>query len=143
MQRPARVLLVDDHDGHLARWLRPALAGHEVEEALDVVDAIYKIDCDGRPFDVILCDLVRGDVPGPELWSYLSITRPQAAKRIVFVASGPLSIEARAFIARVPNICIEQPIDADGLDALAARRARPPASREPRGTHDRAFSTCA
>jgi len=138
MHAPARVLVLDDHNRTLGDLLASALQNHSVEWTADVVDALYRIDCDGHPFDVIFCDLVRGDVPGPELWSYLNITRPNAAKRIVFVASGPLSAEARAFIERVPNTLIEQPLDADGLGALAARRV----SRSLRGTHDRAQSSC-
>jgi hypothetical protein len=46
------------------------------------------------------------------------------ARRIVFVASRPPRPEAQAFLARVPNVCVELPFDdAEALDLLAVRRA--------------------
>jgi hypothetical protein len=102
--------------------LEPALARHNVESARDAGDAIYQIDCATRPHDVIFCDLAREDLPGPELWAYLSLHCESAARRMVFVASAPLRIETRAFLARVPNLCLELPVDPEALDALARRR---------------------
>jgi len=121
--RPARVLLVDDHDRTLSSALAEALEEHEVETANDAFDAIYRIDCADDPPDAIVCDLSRGDLPGPELWSYLSLTRRQAAERMVFVASGPLSNEARTFLRCVPNPCIKLPTNTTAIAALVGRRA--------------------
>ena len=120
MTRPrSRVLIVDDPDGRLSRGLRPALALHEVDVAHDAFDTIYRIDCAHPLYDLIFCDLARGDVPGPELWAYLSLRRRDAAERMVFVASGPLEANARAFLAGVPNARVELPLRPDTLDALA------------------------
>jgi len=119
----ARILVVDCPQGTLALALEVALARHEVDFARDAFDGIYRIDCAVRPYDVVLCDLARGDVPGPELWAYLSISRQDAAERLVFVASAPLGSEAKAFLARVPNLCVELPVDPEAFDALARRRA--------------------
>jgi DNA-binding NarL/FixJ family response regulator len=121
--RPARVLLVDDLDRTLSSALADALGEHEVETANDAFDAIYRIDCADDPPDAIVCDLSRGDMPGPELWSYLSLTRRQAADRMVFVASGPLTNEARTFLRCVPNPCIELPTTASAMAALVCRGA--------------------
>ncbi len=121
--RPARVLLVDDHDRTLSSALGDALGEHEVETANDAFDAIYKIDCADDPPDAIVCDLSRGDLPGPELWAYLCLTRRQAAERMVFVASEPLSKEARRFLRCVPNPCIELPTTASVMASLFRRRA--------------------
>ncbi len=116
----ARVLIVDDREGTLSRALSAALAGHEVETAHDPVDAIYRIDCvSRREWDCIFCDLARGDLPGPELWGYLSIQRKRMARRIVFVSSAPLSDKARAFLANVPNPCVALPLSGvEGLSEL-------------------------
>lgn len=119
--RRARILVVDN-SGSLSLALEPAFTRHEVDIARDAFDAIYRIDCAARPYDVLLCDLARGDVPGPELWAYLSIGRKDAAERMVFVASAPLGPEARAFLARVPNPCLELPVDPEAFDALTRRR---------------------
>jgi DNA-binding NtrC family response regulator len=120
--RRARILVVDN-SGSLSLALEAALARHEADFARDAFDAIYRIDCATRPYDVVICDLARGDVPGAELWAYLSISRADAARRMVFVASAPLDPEAKAFLARVPNPCVELPADPDAFDALARRRA--------------------
>jgi DNA-binding NtrC family response regulator len=120
--RRARILVVDT-SGNLSLALEPALARHEAHFARDAFDAIYRIDCATHRYDIVICDLARGDVPGPELWAYLSISRTDAARRMVFVASAPLESEAKAFLARVPNICVELPADPDAFDALARRRA--------------------
>ena len=120
--RRARILLVDN-SGSLSLALESALTHHEADFARDAFDAIYRIDCATRPYDIVLCDLARADLPGPELWAYLSISRPDAARRMVFVASAPLESEAKAFLARVPNLCIQLPADPDAFDALARRRA--------------------
>jgi hypothetical protein len=102
----------------------PDLCRHKVEVARDVFEAAHRIErAAGRPYDLILCDVARNDVPGPELWAYLSLVRRDAARRMVFVASAPLPIEAKAFLARVPNLCIELPVDNEAFDALARRRA--------------------
>lgn len=121
--RPPRVLLVDDHDRTLSTALGDALGELEVETVNDAFDAIYKIDCADDPPDAIVCDLSRGDLPGPELWSYLCLTRKEAAERMVFVASGPLTMEARRFLRCVPNPCIELPATASAMASLFCRSA--------------------
>lgn len=121
--RPARVLVVDNSRRSLFLALEAALSRHHVQIAADAIDAIYQIDCEGSPHDVIFCDLASDDFPGPELWAYLSLGRQGAAERLVFIASRPLAPEARAFIERVPNTCVELPVDAEALDALVGRRA--------------------
>src|SRR5208283_3313794 len=99
--RRARVLVVDDPKRALSAALDRALLRHQVDAAHSALDAIYCIDCARLPYDVVLCDVVRGDLPGPELWAFLSINRKRAAERMVFVASTPLAPEARAFLDRV------------------------------------------
>ncbi len=122
--RRARVLFVDDSQCTLSFAFRRMLNRHDVDVAQDAFEAIYRIDCAPHPYDVILCDLARGDLPGPELWAYLSLGRKHAAERMVFVASAPLPPETHAFVARIPNPCIDLPTDLDAFEAMVARRAR-------------------
>jgi DNA-binding NtrC family response regulator len=119
----ARILVVDSPQGALSDAINEALTRHEVHIALNTADTIYRIDCAARPYDLLFCDLVRGDLSGAELWAFLSMNRKSAARRMVFVASGPLKRETEAFLARVPNVCVERPFDPDALDMLAVRRA--------------------
>jgi CheY-like chemotaxis protein len=121
--RRARVLVVDDPKRALSAALDRALLRHQVDAAHSALDAIYRIDCARLPYDVVLCDVVRGDLPGPELWAFLSINRKRAAERMVFVASTPLAPEARAFLDRVANPCVWLPTDAGAFDAFVGRRA--------------------
>jgi hypothetical protein len=103
----ARILIVDHPNGRLSQALAPGLARHDVELARDAFDAIAKIDSAIPPHDLIFCDLSLADLAVPELWDYLSLASESAARRMVFVASGPLDAEARRFLARVPKGCIE------------------------------------
>jgi hypothetical protein len=114
---------VDDPKRALSAALEGALLRHQVDAAQSALDAIYRIDCALRPYDVVLCDLVRGDLPGPELWAFLSISRKRAAERMVFVASTPLAPGAMEFLDRVPNPCVWLPTDAGAFDAFVSRRA--------------------
>lgn len=103
------VLVVDDAEGSLTDSLAPYIAGYDVDVARDAFDAIYCIDGASRPYDRIFCDLARSNLPGPELWAYLSITRAQAASRMVFVASGPLRPETVDFVAKTANAFVQLP----------------------------------
>jgi CheY-like chemotaxis protein len=137
--RQARILVVDDPEHALSIALAEALAGHHVEIARDALDAIHRIDCAPHPYDLIFCDVSRGYLPGLELWAYLSIGRPNAAERTVFVVSTPLLPETKAVLARTPNLCVDLPVDRGALDALARRRAtvvsRPSGATEQPSNH--------
>jgi hypothetical protein len=118
----ARILVVDEPHGPTSLALGAALARDSVDFARDAFDAIDKIDCAVLPYDLIFCDLARGDLPGPELWAYLSLTHQEAARRMVFVASCPLKPETLAFLATVSNVCVDLPLDAEALASLDIRR---------------------
>lgn len=122
--RRALVLIVDNAEGTLPILLAEGLARHDVEFARNAFDAICRINCSGRPHDVIFCDLASKD-PGPGLWAYLALLRPPAAERMVFVASTPLPSETTAFVQCIPNPCVDLPVDPEALDALVNRRAGP------------------
>jgi hypothetical protein len=127
----AQILVVDYPQGTLSTALGPALARHKVDFARDAFDVIYRIDCAARPYDLLFCDLARGELPGPALWAYLSISRKNEAKRMVFVTSDPLRPEMRAFLTSIPNVCVELPLEAEALHMLAVRRASQATAREP------------
>lgn len=118
---------MDDSKRTLSASLCSELSHHEVEVARDAFDAIYRIDCAVRPYDAIFCDLAGEDLPGPELWAFLSLTRGAAARRMVFVASGPLHAETRKFLGSVPNPCIHLQRSPGVLDRLALRGDSPAA----------------
>lgn len=123
MNRPARVLVVDDRRGVLSRALGAVVAGHEIEIAPDAVEAIHRIDCAVRPHDVIFCAVEGGDLTGPELRAYLAIGRIRAAQRLVFVALRPPGPELRALLQGFENPYVELPRERStrGRAAAAAR----------------------
>jgi DNA-binding NtrC family response regulator len=138
--RQARVLLVENSKQTLALALERALVRHEVEVARGAFDALYRIDCQGPPYDVIFCDLASNHLSGPELWAFLSLRRPTTARRLVFVASGRLSSKTAAFLDCIPNPCVRLPMNAEALDALVNRRAtRDRRVPEPAESHARSI----
>ncbi|MGH7436491.1 MAG: hypothetical protein ACRENE_12530 [Polyangiaceae bacterium] len=128
-----RVLVVDDADRHLTDSLAESLGGCDVDVARDVVDAIYRIDTASDPYHLIFCDLARGDLPGPELWAYLSITRSDAAGRMVFVASEKLRPETMEFVRTTANTFVQLPQRRVGAGARPLLRNAPPQPPSLRG----------
>jgi hypothetical protein len=106
----ARILVIDDARSILSKALRGALTYHAVDIARDVVDAIYRIDCAVRPYDLIFSHLTHGDLPGPALWAYLSQKRQSAASRVVFVVLGHLRADMRRSLGRVPEVYVALPL---------------------------------
>jgi hypothetical protein len=124
--RQARVLIVENSRQTLARALQPALIRHEVQVVRCAFDAVFRVDVEGPPHEVVFCDLcdrASNDLVAPELWAFLSLRRAAVARRMVFLASGRLSSKASAFLDRIPNPCVALPIDAEAIDALVNRRA--------------------
>ena len=74
-------------------------------------------------FDVILCDLMMGDMTGMDLYAELGRRSKALAARIVFMTGGVFTDGARDFLAGVPNICIEKPFDLAALRAMVAARS--------------------
>jgi PAS domain S-box-containing protein len=60
-----RVLVIDDEE-EVLRLLEEALSDHDVRTARDVGSAIELLRTAG-PFDAVLCDVIMGDVRGPEM----------------------------------------------------------------------------
>lgn len=118
--RSLKVLVVGPHP-LLLRALGERVAAVEVDVARDAFDAIDRIDCASSPYGAIFCDIDRPDLPGPELWAYLSISRADAAARMVFVASGPPSLATQAFLDQVPNPCVHLPADLENIRSLVDR----------------------
>ena len=110
----SRVLVVDDADGPLSVGLAPSLARYAVDFARDPVSVLHHIDWATVPHALIFCDMTRGDIPGPELWAYLSIRRRDAADRLAFVASTRLRPPALAFLSLVPNVRLALPLACRG-----------------------------
>jgi signal transduction histidine kinase len=119
--RRARVLAVDD-EPQVLRSIQRALGAHEVVVEDCGRDALARLATD-QAFDVILCDLMMGDMTGMDLHTELGRRSKDLAGRIVFMTGGVFTDGARDFLAAVPNVCIEKPFDLTALRAMIAARS--------------------
>jgi PAS domain S-box-containing protein len=120
--RRARVLAVDD-EPQVLRSIQRALGAHEVVVADCGRDALTRLATD-QAFDVILCDLMMGDMTGMDLHGELGRLSEELPGRIVFMTGGVFTDGARDFLAGVPNTCIEKPFDLEALRAMVASRQK-------------------
>jgi signal transduction histidine kinase len=119
--RRARVLAVDD-EPQVLRSIQRALGAHEVVVADCGREALSRLETDSA-FDVILCDLMMGDMTGMELHAKLRARSTELADRIVFMTGGVFTDGASDFLAGVSNACIEKPFDLVALRAMVAARS--------------------
>lgn len=118
----ARVLVVDD-DPVLGVTLRRVLRDHVVTVVTAAADALLLLDA-GEKFDVILSDMMMPEMSGMEFHAELMRRYPDAAARVVFISGGTFTAGASAFLAQVPNECLEKPFAVDTLRTLIKRFAQ-------------------
>jgi CheY-like chemotaxis protein len=122
--RRGRVLVVDN-EALEGKKLAEALLEHSVVAVSSGADALTVIAV-GRPYDLILCEVMLRDMTGIELLSRLSRDHPEQAQRLMFMTRPQVSALLQYLLDGAPNLCIELPFDMDGLRALIERRARRP-----------------
>jgi signal transduction histidine kinase len=119
-----RILIVDD-EPRVADAVRCMLAiEHDAAVAASASEALQMLtgeDSDDS-FDMILCDLHMPEMTGMDLHEELSKRRPGIAKRMVFMTGGTFTARSREFVSRVPNPCIDKPIDIRAIRALVGAR---------------------
>lgn len=120
--RRGRVLVVHD-EAFVGKSLAQTLIEHSFVAVSSGADALAVIAV-GRPYDLILCDLMLRDMTGVELLSRLWRDHPGQAQRLVFMASRQPSPALQYLLDGVANLCIEVPLDMDGLRGLIERRTR-------------------
>ncbi len=114
------ILIVEDQVVVANALVRLLSAEHEVTCVRSSREALLQIES-GRPFGVVLCDLMMPDMTGMDLFADLSRTAPYLADRIVFMTGGVFTPRAREFLERVPNPRIEKPFDWDQLRAIVRK----------------------
>jgi CheY-like chemotaxis protein len=119
--RPARILLVDD-EAAILRAFRRVLAGNQIRTARSVFEAQKELEED-HDIDVILCDVMMPDATGLELYQILQQKWPELANRVVFVTGGLLSSKLRRELSRLPNRCLDKPVDEATLKAVVSQAA--------------------
>jgi PAS domain S-box-containing protein len=121
--RPPRVLVIDD-DRVLGNAFRMTLArDFDVRVVSSGVEALEVLADDGT-FDFIFCDLMMPEMSGMDVFAELTRRQPEVSEKVLFMTGGVYSPEVRAFIARVPNRCLQKPFDPAVVirEALSRRR---------------------
>jgi CheY-like chemotaxis protein/two-component sensor histidine kinase len=119
--RRPRLLVVDD-EPLVGRALRRALredADVEVEES--GAAALARIRR-GERFDLVLSDVMMPQMPGADFHAALERIDPALARAMVFMTGGAFSAREREFLARIPNPCLDKPLDLARLRALVRGR---------------------
>ncbi len=91
------VLVVED-EAALGAAVAEALrdSGFAVDRASDGIEALDKLR--GRSYDLIICDLKMPRLDGSQLYRELELTRPEMARRIMFVTGDVAGTEAERFL---------------------------------------------
>ena len=108
--RRARVLLIDDERA-LGDSMCIVLGDfHDVEYVARAREALQRLERD-RAFDVILCDLMMGEMSGMEFYDRLRGMAPELAERVAFLTGGAFKAASIAFLERVDRPRLEKPFD--------------------------------
>lgn len=123
----ARVLVIDD-ESMILETLKRRLerAGHAVVCAASAAEAIAAITEDAS-FDLVVSDVTMPVMTGVQLHAKLVLSHQEVAERMIFITGGIQDPGAEQYLAGIPNLLLQKPIQADQLLALvAAARARRP-----------------
>ncbi|MBN2530670.1 MAG: response regulator [Deltaproteobacteria bacterium] len=113
------ILIIDD-EINIVNALADILYEYKVTTAYSARDAITKVD--ERPhFDAILCDLMMPEVTGMAFHEWISEKHPALANKIIFVTGGAFTPNAREFLTRVPNTCLNKPFNLSELKQAVAQ----------------------
>jgi PAS domain S-box-containing protein len=114
-----RILIIDD-EPLVLRAMRRLLDAHSVVAVQKGEDALELL-ASGQVFDIILCDLMMPSMTGMEVYERLSALGKGLERRVVLVTGGAVTEESRDFLARVPNLCFEKPLDPRKVEAMLAQ----------------------
>jgi CheY-like chemotaxis protein len=124
-----RVLVIDDEPA-IVRTLCRSLAPHaEVTGEADPARALERILQAGTQLDVILCDVMMPGLTGIDLHERVARERPELAGCFVFITGGTYTARTRDYLARVPNLCLDKPVDVAQVLAAIERVAGESESR--------------
>jgi two-component system cell cycle sensor histidine kinase/response regulator CckA len=117
-----RVLVIDDEplvSTAIRRALEPE---HQVTCVKTVREASALVER-GESFDAILCDLLLPDVSGMDFYDDLLRTRPDVARRVIFMSGTTSNPRAVEFVASVSNRCLEKPFSSETLRGAVRQAA--------------------
>jgi len=117
IDRPARVLLVDD-EPLVCKTLRRGLGrGVSVRTALSVQEALEEL-AKSPEIDAIVCDVMMPNLGGADLYQSVQERWPALAPRIIFMTGGTLSDRVQRIIGNSGRPVLEKPFDLHILQDL-------------------------
>ncbi len=115
-----RLLIVDD-DRLVARSLARSLGReHDVVQCFSGAEALAELVGDAH-FDVVLSDIMMGDMDGIQLYESVERDYPELAGRVVLMTGGLLTAKAQTFQCEHPDQVLHKPLERAELAALVAR----------------------
>ena len=114
-----RVLVLDD-EPFILRILQRVLRAHDVTPVTNAHEALSL--CLSESYDVIFSDIMMPGISGEDFYNMLARERPGEEDKIVFITGGTLIEEVLNFLDRVPNTCVEKPVNARELNQLIETR---------------------
>jgi PAS domain S-box-containing protein len=113
-EKRATILWIDDETNLGVALKRALVDEHDVVVTTSALEALARVAA-GESFDLLLCDLMMPGMSGMDFHRELERSAPGLAKRVVFLAGGALTARSRDFLASVPNIRLDKPIELEAL----------------------------
>lgn len=117
--RKMRILIIDDEEA-MCRTLQMGLGDTNIVDTANTgregLDLIEKND----DYDVILCDLMLPDLPGPDVYREATRATPQLAPKFIFMTGGAFTQRSKAFLQEVKNVRLEKPFLLSELETVLA-----------------------
>jgi PAS domain S-box-containing protein len=117
-----RVLVVDNEPLVCTAIRRALEPEHQVTCVKTVREATALVER-GEAFDAILCDLLLPEVTGMDFYDDLLRTRPDVARRVIFMSGLASTPKAVEFVASVSNRCLEKPFSSETLRGAVRQAA--------------------
>jgi PAS domain S-box-containing protein len=114
-----RILLVDDDElvgRAIARMIQREHSVTFVSHAKEALELLAS----GKPYDVILCDLMMPEMTGMEFFEALSRRLPEMASKVAFMSGGAFTPAAAQFLAAIDNPRLDKPLDPKRFRATIA-----------------------
>lgn len=126
-----RILVIDDEALIGTVVKRMLAAEYDVTPVTSAVEGL-RLLAESPAFDLVLCDLMMPDMNGMQVHAELERTMPQVAATMVFLTGGAFTGQAREFLDRVANLCLEKPFDSAKLRSIVHDLAPPRTALPPR-----------
>ena len=117
------LLIVDDEPG-IVEVLKAALgeSGYTIETAANGGEALERLE--RAKYDLIISDLCMPGIDGETLYKTLQKTKPELAKRMIFVTGDTVSTKSRAFLEWTGNRWFSKPFDLEEIARVVSNYLR-------------------